>query len=105
MDTKLIPIAQVREELNAIRYYYARREMFEDASREVGESGILSVIARYNRAVCMASPKLYELYFCIYIKSNTQEAAAEALNYSLDYVQKQNKRLLKFFQQNLGDVA
>jgi len=91
-------IQTIKMDLQSIRYYYARKEMFEKAFDCVGKNSILETAQKYNSAICKADPKLYELYICLYINNNTQESAADELNYSVDYVAKHHKRLLKFFQ-------
>ena len=72
---------KIRQELNQIRYYYSRRELFDKAFGCVGKSGIVDLVEKYNKAVCNAEPRLYEIYVSIYIEGCTQENAADQLGY------------------------
>lgn len=36
----MITLAEVREDLRDIKYYYARKKMFEEASSSVGKSAV-----------------------------------------------------------------
>ena len=89
---------QIKADLNNVRYYYARKDEFDKAFDCTGKSTILALVDKYNNAILTADARLYELYVCLYIKDNTHESAAYELNYSVDYIAKHSKRLLKFFQ-------
>lgn len=93
---------QVRNDLKDIQYYYARKNVFDNASAEVGNSTILELINKYHTAICSAPPKLYDIYVSLYVHNNTQETLSVELNYSPDYVHKLNDRLCKFFLQQLS---
>lgn len=101
----MISIATIRSELNDIKYYNARREMFEKAFDSVGKNEILKTMEKYNKVICLAGPKLYELYVCLYIDSNTHDETAEMLNYSANYVYKTHKKLIEFFHKELNKEA
>ena len=89
---------KIRQELNQIRYYYSRREIFEKASGCVGRSSILQLVEKYNKAICFASDaQLYDVYVCIYTEGYTQEGTADKLGYSSNYVYKLNRKLIEFF--------
>lgn len=98
----MLTLQMIKEELSDIRYYYARREMFDKAFDCVGKNAILATVEKYNQAVLKAPPKLYEVYVALYITAHTQEAAAEELNYSIDYINKTNRKLVSFFQKELS---
>ena len=98
----MITLQTIKEELSDIRYYYARREMFDKAFDCVGKNTILETVEKYNAAVLKAPPKLYEVYVALYITAHTQEAAAEELSYSVDYINKTNRKLICFFQKALS---
>ena len=98
----MVSMETIRAELKSIRYYYERKSVFDQASDCVGKSAILDTIARYNAIICIAEPKFYELYVCLYVNCNTQEAAACILNYSPNYIYKLNKRLLQFFYEHFN---
>lgn len=94
-------LTQIREDLKDIRYYYSRKDIFEEAFKCTGTNSIVDKAKIYNEAIQTASPKLYELYVSLYIKNNTQESLSEELCYTPEYVQMLNKQLLKFLQTKL----
>ena len=91
-------LAEIREDLKDIRYYYARKDMFEKASASVGENKILDKINRYNSVVRLAPPRLYDVYVSLYLENNTQESLSDKLGYCIEYISKLNSQLVKFFQ-------
>lgn len=93
----------IRKELKEVRYYYARRAVFDKALREVGNKSIMDLVNKYNNAVNTAPPKIYDIYISLYVNYNTQEKLSEELNYSPDYVRKLNKELLKFLQKKFNE--
>lgn len=101
----MVTIETIKAELTNIRYYYSRKERFAKAFDSVGQNGILETVERYNRVICLASPKLYEMYVCLYIECCTYEAAAEMLNYSVNYVYKTNKKIVDFFYKTMNKEA
>lgn len=91
----------IRNELKEIRYYYSHKEMFDKAAVEVGTITVAGKIKKYNEAIRHAPPRLYEIYVSLYINNNTFESLAEKINFSYDYIQKLNRKLVKFFQENI----
>lgn len=96
-------LSEIREDLRDIRYYYARKELFEKVSGNVGINRIEDKIGRYNEAICLAPPRLYDLYVSLYLENNTQESLSEKLCYSAEYISKLNKQLVRFFQKNFTE--
>lgn len=94
--------AQIREELNQIKYYYSRKAMFDKASESVGAYCITDRIGKYNEAVRYTSPRLYEVYVALYIENNTFDSLATKLGYSYDYIQKLNRKLVRYFQETFA---
>lgn len=94
---------EIRKELKEVRYYYARRAVFDKALREVGNKSIMDLVNKYNNAVNTAPPKIYDIYISLYVNYYTQEKLSEELNYSPDYVRKLNKELLKFLQEKFNE--
>lgn len=88
----------IRKELKEVRYYYANREMFDQAAKDVGENEIIKTVNRYNAAVQKAPVKLYALYIGLYVGNRTQEALAQDMNFSPDYIYRQHRKLLRFLQ-------
>lgn len=93
----MISLDLIKNELEDIKYYYSRKDMFDKAFNSVGKNEILQTVERYNAIICSAPPKVYELYVTLYIECCTYEAAAEALCYSVNYVYKTHKKILDFF--------
>ncbi len=101
MDIRIMTLEIIRKDLKDIRYYYSRRRIFEEATKIVGDNGVLAKVEKYNNAIKHAPPKLYDLYVCLYIKNYTQEGLSIELNYTPEYIQMQNKKLLLFLQNAL----
>jgi hypothetical protein len=59
---------------------------------------------KYNRVICKAHPKLYDLYLCLYVRNQTQEDCAEDMGYSPEYIRKLNRQLINFFLKELNAV-
>lgn len=95
-------LAEVREDLRDIRYYYAHKEMFDKTVDVTGEHELIRKAERYNAAMCTAPPRLYEVYVGLYIYGNTQESLSETLCYSPEHVQRQNKKILLYLQTKIG---
>ena len=93
-------LKKIREDLKDIRYYYTRRAMFDKASASVGENTIMKKIEKYNNLVCLAPPRLYDIYVSLYLDNNTQETLSDKLGYSIEYISKLNSQLIKFFKNN-----
>ena len=93
----------IRADLKEIRYYYTRKDIFDEATKIVGGNNILEKVERYNRVVCHAPPLLYDLYVGLYIKGNTQEALSVELGYTPEYVQMLHKKLLLFLQNKIDE--
>ncbi len=95
----MLSIAIIREDLKDIRYYYLRKATFDEARSFTGRMNeILDKVNMYNEVMQKASPRLYDLYYSLYIKNHTQESLSEELGYTPQYVQRLNKRLLKYLQ-------
>ena len=65
---------------------------------------MLKIIEKYNKAICFAPPRLYDVYVNLYLKNNTHESLAEKLCYSTVYISKLNTELIKFFQNNIKEA-
>ena len=98
----MLTLATIRKDLKEIRYYYARKKLFEEAFESTGVNEIVSKAKRYTEVIVFASPKLYDLYVSLYINNHTQESLARELCYTPEYVQMLNKKLLKFLQLQLS---
>lgn len=91
----------IRDDLRNIRYYYSHKDEMSQTAKIVGECNILKTVEAYNGIACQAPPKLYDLYYFMYVENNTQEAAAEKYGYAREHVTRLNKQLLRFIQNHL----
>lgn len=96
MDAKVI-----REDLKEIKYYYSRKDFFNESIPVVGASSVLKKVEMYNEAICMAPPRLYDLYVSIYFNNETQDSMARKLGYSVEYMSVLHTQLVNYFMQNL----
>ena len=99
----MITIANIRKDLKDIRYYFSRKELFEKASQNVGVNAILEKVKIYNEAICLAPPKLYDLYVSLYLSNQTQESLSEILGYTNEHMSRLNNQLLRFFLKKLTE--
>ena len=100
---QMASIEQVKAELREIRYYYSRKEQLEDASHSIGPLPIQRILENYNCAIRKAPLRLYDLYACLYIRGQTQEAIALDLGYTPQYIRKLINELFIFFRNNLSN--
>ena len=54
-------LEEIREDLKEVRYYYTRKQAFDEAGRAVGVSKVVEKVRRYNEMVRSASPLLYDI--------------------------------------------
>ena len=97
--------ATIRSDLKDIRYYYSRKEVFDNAEISVGKTSIIGKIEVYNNAICSAPPRLYDLYVSLYLQNNTQDSLSERLGYTLEYISRLNSQLIRFLQMKIADTA
>ena len=97
-----IALSKIREDLKNIRYYYARKKLFDEAFQSTGMNEIVEIVNQYNELIKSAPPKLYDLYVSLYLKNHTQESLSDELGYTQEYIQMLNKKLLKFLQTKLA---
>ena len=89
----MVTLRQVQSDLKEIRYYYSKRDMFESASRCIIESGIVEKVSRYNMAMANAPPRLYEVYYALYVNGFTQAQYAEKFGCSVALAKYYNRQL------------
>ncbi len=87
----------VKRELRDVKYYYSRKEFFDECFKQTGNTEVFSIVQKYNKYICGAKAKLYDLYCCIYLQYKTQEAVAIELGVTHEYVRKTHKALLEYF--------
>lgn len=96
---------EIRKDLRDIRYYYARKDMFDESFSNTGDNCILQTVKLYNAAVCAASPRLYELYVELYLKNKSQASVASEHGFTVEYVQRLHTKLIKLIQNQLSKIG
>ena len=99
----MLTLKQIRDDLKDIRYYYSRKEAFEQGFRVVGTNDIVGKAKRYNTVMQSAPTRLYDIYVGLYARNLTQEALSIELCYTPEYIQILNKRLLLFLQKTMSE--
>ena len=100
---KKITIAEIREDLSNIKYYYSRKKALDEAFRNIGYNSVIKTVELYNELIKDANPKLCDLYVSLYINNHTQESLADAMCYTRETVNLMNKKLLLYFQSKLNE--
>lgn len=98
----MLALAEIREDLKDIRYYYAHKDVFDSACRANVRSAVIQKAERYNRIIEKASPALFDLYVSLYMQNNTQAAFAYDRNYSVNYIKDLNNKLCLFLQREIN---
>ena len=93
---------EIRQQLKTIRLYYTSRARFSAAFDTLPHK-VSELAKQYADMVNSAPLDLYLIYYELYVRGLTQEAAAVDLNYSTEYIRQKNKRLLLFLQQTLDE--
>ena len=95
-------ISQIRNDLREIRYYYRHQELFEGADKIIGENRVVKLAKKYNGIMCKALPRLYDLYYQLYIVGLTQLSYARISAYALDSIQKLHTQLLIYLEREIN---
>lgn len=94
----------IRADLKEIRYYMSRKKVFDKSSCSVGKNTIEDKLKIYNQYICNATPRLYDIYVCLYLENNTQESLAEKFGVSLEYMCRLNGMLVNFFLEKFNSM-
>ena len=97
----MLSVETIRKDLKDIRYYYSRKDIFDEVEYNVGKTLMLEKIEMYNKAVCSAPIQLYDIYISLYLHNNTQESLSEILGYTLETISRLNSKLVKFLQKTI----
>ena len=97
----MISAEQLRADLWEIRYYYSRKEFLDDASHSIGPLPIQRILENYNCAIRKAPLRLIDLYACLYLRGQTQDAVAMDLGYTPQYIRKLTRELFSFLRKNI----
>lgn len=94
-------VDEIRKDLNDIRYFYSRTKKLMNQASSFGDCDTAELVKKYSQVVRHASPKLFDLYVCLYVNNLTQESTAEYFCCSREYIAKLSKSLILFFQKNI----
>ena len=94
-------LKEIREDLREIKYYYASKALFDNATEEIFPEGIVNKVYNYANVVKSAPARLYVLYAYLYINNNTQKVLAEDWGFTPEYVRDLNKKLCLFIQSKI----
>lgn len=95
---------QIRKDLKDIKYYYARKNFIDKSSEIIGRNDIYEKVEKYNKIICSAPMRMYDLYVSLYKENNTHESLSESICYSVEYVAKLNQSLVKFFEKKFKEM-
>ena len=95
---------EIRQQLKAIRLYNTNKARFSAAFDTLPHS-VTELAEKYAKMMKGAPLDLYFVYYELYVKGLTQEAAAEEMNFCTEYIRQKNKRLLLFLQQKINGEA
>ena len=93
---------EIRKELRDIRFYFSKKQTFDKAAVIIGEHIIVSKMMKYHEIIRSAPPKLYDLYYSLYLDNNTIESLADKYCFSSNYIRNLNKMLVDYFFEKLN---
>ena len=99
----MLPLEKIREDLRDIRYYYARKEIFDSAIRTVGINDIIAKAEKYNKAARNAPPRMLDLYISLYLKNQTQASLANDIGMCTEHLRREHTKLVKFLQTQITE--
>lgn len=89
-------LKQVKKDLQDICYYYTHKAMFDKAETTGFKSETLKKIERYGRLMTKAPPRLYVLYYLLYVEGKTQYAAALEQNVTEGHIRNLGRQLQQY---------
>ena len=95
---------EIRQQLKTIRLYHTSKARFS-AAFECLPHMASELADKYAKMMKGAPLDLYFVYYELYVKGLTQEAAAEDMNFCTEYIRQKNKRLLLFLQSKFNGEA
>lgn len=98
----MVDYKTVKNDLNDIRFFYARKEVFENGSQAIGENAITEKVKKYNEIMRYAPVRLYEFYVSLYLQNNTLESLAFKLGYAYGSIQHLNGHLIRFLKKEIN---
>ena len=87
---------QVKKDLQDIRYYYTHKAMFDKAENTGFKSEAVRKSEEYGQTISKAPPRLYVLYYLLYVEGKTQYAAAMDQYVTDGHIRNKVRLLLQF---------
>ncbi len=94
-------IAQVKADLEEIRFYYRNQVALDAASAGLGECSVMEKVRIYNEVIKTAPTFLYSLYLSLYVMGQSQLTVAMDWEKSSSYIYRLNSRLCKFLSEHI----
>ena len=99
----MLTLDEIRKDLKEIRYYYSHKKPMDGAFLDVVSNSVMDKVKKYNEAVSVAPPQIYDTYINLYVKNNTQEGLSIEWGYTPKYIYWFNRKLLLFLQSQMND--
>lgn len=93
---------EVKADLQDIRYYYTHKAMFDKAENTGFKNAVVKKTERYGSYMSRASPKLYTLFYALYIEGKTQRATAMEWNVTEGHIKNVNRQLHLYLLEEIG---
>ena len=91
----------VKADLQDIRYYYTHKAMFDKAEDTGFKNAVLKKIERYGAYIGRASPRLYTLFYALYVEGKTQLATATEWNVTEGHIKNVNRQLYLYLLEEI----
>ena len=91
----------IKEDLSEIKYYHSRKHKLDSYMAENLPSSVVELNKLYAECIRNAPIRLYHVFVGLYIKGWTQEGVADEMNYTVNYVQNLNSKLIQFLRENI----
>lgn len=89
-------LKQVKKDLQDIRYYYTHKGMFDKAENTGFKSEAVRKTEEYGQIVSKSPPRLYVLYYLLYVEGKTQYAAAQELHVTDGHIRNTVRQLQQY---------
>ena len=93
---------QIRKDLQDIRYYYMHKEMFTKAENTGFKSEVERKTEQYVQLISKAPPRLYVLYYLLYVEGKTQYAAAMEQNVTDGHIRNTVRQLQQYLLEKIN---
>ena len=95
-------LKQVKKDLQDIRYYYTHKAMFDKAENTGFKSEAVRKSEEYGQTISKAPPRLYVLYYLLYVEGKTQYAAAMEQNVTDGHIRNTVRQLQQYLLEKIN---